>query len=989
MVKNDLNILILEDDTSDLELIKRALKKGEFDFDSRWVKDKDEFEQALQTYHPDLILADFRLPAFNAQDAYKMAHKKVPNVPFIIVSGNLEDSAALQAMREGTTDYVLKGNLLKLPMVVKRAINESRDHQGRIEAENQLKINFERIETILKATKIITWEWDLTKNTVQHNDSGADIYGSGKENSTIDFEDLKDKIHPDDLPNMLKGLNAHFEGKTDGYLNEHRIKHKNGEWVWVLDQGKITEWDDGKPVKLLGILKDISRRKIYEESLNEANKVRDRSLALLDTVYKTVPVGLTILDQDFKIISANKALGLLTGLSSEDHFGKELKEVIPEIAIKSESFLKRVSKSGRPILNFEISGRTPAFPDMDKHVLISFYPVKCSDYQVIGIAINDITQLRESEEARHESEMRFHQMEENVNAIIWIMEAGTNKLQYISPSYERIWSLTIADLFDDPFSFLEGVHPEDQEFVETATLKLLACENPEQFDIEFRIISPDNKIRWFNDKGFAVRDKKGNIKSYGGLMQDITKRKIAEQELMEIQNMLLETQNIVHLGSFEWIIPEYKVVWSDELYRIFGYQPGEIPTSMATYLNFSYPKDNELVNKAINNAIINKKDFELEHRILLRDGAIRVVSLIVKVKLDSNLIPVHVIGLVQDITDKKQAEDVAQRFGRIMDSSMNELYIISEDTNKFIQASRSALQNLGYQLEELQELSLLDVKVGLSHEKLTEIMQTLTSGEQEGMVYEAVHKRKDGTTYPAEARLQYLRSETPPVFLAEVSDISERKKAQQARYEGQEMERKRIAMEIHDGIGQMLIAIKQRVINLEYNQIDQEEWQERIDEIDNILSMTIEEARRTSSNLAPIVLKKMGIEDAIEMLCMQTGKINNIKILFDRKGPKIRANENILLAVYRILQEGLNNVVKHSNASQAKVQFFRDDQNISLIVADNGSGFDLNGNIRKGSNGLSNMRERASLVNGEFYIETKVRSGTYIKLDIPLKENEE
>ncbi len=985
MENDDLNILILEDETADVELIKMALKKGKLAFDSRWVRSKDEFAQALVTYHPDLILADFHLPTFNAMDAFQMANNKAPNVPFIIVSGDLEDAKALEALNLGTTDYVFKDNLPKLPLVVKRALNEIKEHHDKIYAENQLKVHHERVGDILKAAEIVTWEWDLTTNTIQYNDTWGELFGYKRLNSH--FEKLKGKVHPEDLSRFLSRLFDHLDGKTPSYFSEHRLKHKDGRWVWVFKKGKITEWDNqGKPTRISGILKDISIRKKAEVSIRNANKERDKSLALLDTIYKTVPIGLTILDKDFKILSANKALSMLTGLPIDEHIGKHLRDVIPEIALKSEPFLKRVRKSGRPILNFEITGKTPASQGVERNVLISFYPVMKDDLQIIGIAINDVTPLKKAEDARFESEMRFHQMEENINAVIWIMEAGTNKLQYISPSYERIWGLSTHSLHEDPFSFLEKVHPEDQEYVENSTLKLLNSHNPEQFDTEFRIISPDNKVKWLSDKGFAIRDKKGNIKCYGGLMQDITKRKIAEEELIEIQNILLETQNIVHLGSFEWVIPENKVVWSDELYRIFGHGPRETPTSIASYIKFAHPQDRDLVKKAINNAIINKRDFELEHRILLADDVIRIVSLIVKVKLDTNRIPIQVIGLVQDITDKKQAEEAAQRFGRILDSSLNELYIISEDSNQFIQASRSAIQNLGFTMEELQKMSLLDINVGFNKAQWAEMTRPLTAGDQEGIVYESVHRRKEGTTYPVEARLQYLRSETPPVFLAEVSDISERKRAQQARYEGQEMERKRIAMEIHDGIGQMLIAIKQRVANLEFNELTEDEWDERILEIDNILAMTIEEARRTSNNLAPIVLKKMGIEDAIEMLCVQTEKISRIRVLFDHKGPKIRAEEKILLAVYRILQEALNNIVKHSNATQAKVQFFQDEKNISLIIADDGSGFDLNGDMRKGSNGLSNMKERAGLVDGEFYIESNPKTGTYIKLDVPAKK---
>ena len=114
-----------------------------------------------------------------------------------------------------------------------------------------------------------------------------------------------------------------------------------------------------------------------------------------------------------------------------------------------------------------------------------------------------------------------------------------------------------------------------------------------------------------------------------------------------------------------------------------------------------------------------------------------------------------------------------------------------------------------------------------------------------------------------------------------------------------------------------------------------------------------------------------------------------IKINFDHKGPKVGAEENILLTVYRILQEALNNIVKHSYARQAKVQFFQDEKNISLIIADNGKGFDLIADIKKDSNGISNMKERVDLVNGQFIIESSRTGGTYIKVDLPNTLNEE
>ena len=986
---DDLNILILEDITSDVELIELALKKGKLAFDSKWVKNKREFENALKTFHPDLILANDDLASFNASDVFKIANLKVPDTPFICVSREPKSRKALKRREFGPTDYVLKDKLSRLPLVVRRALGEAKAGRQKALPETGSPKSNNQLKNILKSVGMITWEWHIADNIVKFGEGLHELFGCGEGKNGLEPEVLKGMIHADDLPEMLHNLAAHLNGAKAFYAGKYRVRHRNGTWVPVSDRGKVTMTDPvGKPLVMSGVLTSFppeAENRLYAPIAKEE---KEKSWILLDSVYKTVPTAVTFLDHEFKIVSANKVLCMLTGLPLAQHYGKHFKDVIPEIAKKSETFLRRVVKSGRPIFDFEITGRTPVSNNGARNFLVSFYPLRSGDHQMVGVTINDITPVKVAEAARFESEMRFRQIEENLNVVTWTIEAGTNKLQYISPSYENFWGLTSESLYDDPFSFVEKVHAEDQEYVEQFLISLLNSEKPGLKTIEFRFATRGERLRWLSGKGFTIPDKNGNVKSYGLLMQDITKRKLLQEELLESQNMLSETQKIVHLGSFEWNIADNKVFWSDQLFRIFGYSPRQFPTAISSYMELSYREDQELIRKAIKTAIFKKEGFELEHRIALSDGTIRVVSLTVRVKTGEEGQPVQLIGLVQDITDKKQAEEVAQRFGRILDNALNELYIFREDTLHFIQASKSALQNLGYEMDELKQLTPLDLKIGLDEEKMAQWVSALKSGEKEGIVFESTHRRKDGTTYPVEARLQYLRSETPPVFLAEVSDISEHRKTQQARYEGQEMERKRIAMEIHDGIGQMLIAIKQRVLNLDFESAEREELEEKISEIDKILSMTIEEARRTSNNLAPIVLKKMGIEDAIEMLCNQTAKVSNTNILFDHKGPKIRAGENILLAVYRILQEALNNLVKHSQASQAKVQFFRDKKSICLIIADNGIGFNLNGNLRKGSNGLNNMRERASLVNGDFYIETKENAGTYIKVDIPFDPND-
>ncbi|MDN5200179.1 PAS domain S-box protein [Fulvivirgaceae bacterium BMA10] len=844
MTVKNLKILILEDDPTDVELMERQLQKAGFSFDMETVKCQNDFIRALEEFNPDLVLSDYNLPSFTGIEALKTVVEVKPSLPFIIVSGELGDQKAVETLKLGATDYVLKDKLFRLPVVVNRALREAKDREEKERAERDLYESKKRLKLIVKGADIGTWDWDITTGSIVYNKKWLELLGSKMDKKNANIESAKSLIHSDDLPSVEQDLQNHLTNRTPIYENEHRIQIGSGEWRWVLDRGKVTEKDKyGNPLRASGILQDITKRKVIEEEMQK--------LAL---VAKKTNNAIIIMDKQGCIEWVNEQFKKISEFSLDEVKGHKLDNLLYGEKTDPEkiSNIKKVISSGRSLqqemINYTKSGR-------DYWIELNIQPVFNSD----------------------------------------------NELE-----------------------------------------KFIASQNV------------------------------------------ITVRKLAEEELIKSEKMLVETQNIAHLGSFEWIIPENKVIWSEELFRIFGFQPREIPATIASYLEYVHKDDKELVRKKINQSITLKQDYELEHRIVLPDERIRIINVIGKVTLDKKGNPIRLTGLIQDITERKQGEEAAQRFGRILSSALNEIYIFGEEDHRFIEVSHSALQNLGYSIEELRELTPLDLKPEFEPKTFRELVAPLISGEKEAVIFETYHKRKDGSTYPVEVRLQYSRSETPPVFVAVTLDITERKKAQRAKYEGQEMERKRIAMEIHDGIGQMLIAVKQRIINLDAENIDKDVLSGKMIEIEELLSMTIDEARRTSNNLAPVVLKKMGIEPAITQLCKQTEKVGNLSILLDQKGENIEAGERVLLAIYRIAQEALNNIVKHANATQVKVQIFRDTKNATLIIADNGSGFDVAEQMRRAGSGLHNMKERASLVNGEFYVESSIGNGTYIKLDIPL-----
>jgi len=204
-----------------------------------------------------------------------------------------------------------------------------------------------------------------------------------------------------------------------------------------------------------------------------------------------------------------------------------------------------------------------------------------------------------------------------------------------------------------------------------------------------------------------------------------------------------------------------------------------------------------------------------------------------------------------------------------------------------------------------------------------------------------------------------------------------------ALVEGQENERRRISRELHDGIGQLLTATKFRIGAIE----GQEEIRK---EIKNILDETIAEVRRISNNLMPSVLVDFGLEAGLRLLCTNATKYSEIPVHFHfNKTTDKELNFEISVSLYRIAQEGINNIIKYSDASLVELSVQASDNAVTMELKDNGKGFDLenyNQHRRKESNGIRNMKERAQLLNGKFYITSAVDEGTTINVTIPLTE---
>lgn len=195
----------------------------------------------------------------------------------------------------------------------------------------------------------------------------------------------------------------------------------------------------------------------------------------------------------------------------------------------------------------------------------------------------------------------------------------------------------------------------------------------------------------------------------------------------------------------------------------------------------------------------------------------------------------------------------------------------------------------------------------------------------------------------------------------------------------QELEKERLSRELHDGIGQMFIALK---LKLEAVDDDSEINMELIDDFKKYLDDTIDEIRKISNNLMPSVLKEFGLITAINNLCNMLNSLAKTNFSFETNFDSDIADKKKKIYIFRIIQESLNNILKHSEAKNASIRL-TNDKIINLTIRDDGKGFNLDAALKGHGNGIYNMKERVYALNGTINIDSSSGKGTLININIP------
>lgn len=262
-----IRILMLEDVPVDAELTQRELKKGGVLFTSRRVDTREAFLEELENFSPQLVLADYSLPTFDGISALKLVREKYPDLPFIFVSGVMGEEVAIETLKSGATDYVLKHRLARLVPSVLRALKETEEKSERIRAEEALRKSEERYALASQGANDGLWDWDLLANEVYFSPRWKSMLGYKEEEVGRNPDEWLARVHPSDVTKLKVAISAHTGGSTGDFQSDYRIAHKDGIYRWMLARGLAVRGADGKAYRMVGSQTDITDRKLAEEQL--------------------------------------------------------------------------------------------------------------------------------------------------------------------------------------------------------------------------------------------------------------------------------------------------------------------------------------------------------------------------------------------------------------------------------------------------------------------------------------------------------------------------------------------------------------------------------------------------------------------------------------------------------------------------------------------------------------------------------------------------
>jgi PAS domain S-box-containing protein len=386
-----------------------------------------------------------------------------------------------------------------------------------------------------------------------------------------------------------------------------------------------------------------------------------------------------------------------------------------------DSVMQRVHPQDRADLRMVIDGASRGASDFkhtyrlllpdgrvkDVHALAHALQDASGNREFVG-AVTDITERRQAEAVIRQQEAELRQVVDTIPALVWsTLPDGSNN--YVNKRFAEYSGSSPEQTAGSGWKAL--IHPDDLERHAAKWMEALATGKPLESEVRSR--RSDGQYRWQLDRGVPLRDEDGNIVKWYGVTTDIEDRKRVEEalrvlssDMQESNAKLEEAERITHVGYWEWNLATDCLIWSDETYRIFGLRPQERPMNVDALREMIHPEDRDRVFREKEQAISSGVCNDVEHRIIRPGGEVRVLNSTLAVKKDESGRPAHFFGTVQDITDRKRAEDKIREqdaeLRQMLDFTPQLVGVFGPNGERLF-ANRMLLDYLGASLDEWRQ----------------------------------------------------------------------------------------------------------------------------------------------------------------------------------------------------------------------------------------------------------------------------------------------
>jgi PAS domain S-box-containing protein len=732
--------------------------------------------------------------------------------------------------------------------------------------------------------------------------------------------------------------------------------------------------------------KNIKELEVFNDRL--AKEVQEKT-AEIQSVFERVSDAFVALDNNWCYTYTNSRANEIFGKPPGYLIGKHIWTEFPE-GINQPFYLAYY----RAMKTQQYEYIEEYYPPYDLWFENHIYPSPTG----LSIYFRDITAKKKAEQSIKATNERFELITKATNDVVWDWDVKNDKMWW-NDNFYSYFGYEKHNIPSGIDSWIDNLYQEDKE--KTVSSLYVAIENKQTlWQGEYRFIKADGSIIQLYDRGFSLLDSNGEVYRMVGSMIDITDQKNAQAQITKEKELSDSLINSLP-GVFYLYDDTGKFIrWNKNFEIISEYSGSEIINMHP--LQFFKGAEKKILEQRI------KKVFEVGY-------ADVEASFVTK---SGKEIPFYfngwriqyeaktcLIGVGIDITERKKAQDhlikSEEKYRILFQNNPMPMWMYDIENLTIIDVNEAAQIHYGYTRAEFVGMSILKLR---PEEDVPLLLETQKE-DKKGIKFNGIwrHLKKDGTLIKVNITSYTINYEGRNCRLILSQDVTEKVKAEEDLNNSnkqlrelsaylssvREEERKHIAREIHDELGQQVTGIKIDISLLRKKIIAlQPALEQEFLQVSKLLDDTVKTIRRISSELRPSMLDDIGLMAALQWQCAEFQRRSGITCTYTNTiTENISFDPDTTTVAFRILQESMTNILRHAQATEVSVivAINSEDDSFNMKIIDNGVGFDVT--TTKNTFGLLGMQERANMINGKFSITSNSTAGTITILSIPLPTN--